>query len=176
MRAGRGRATVAAVWIILAVAYGVYFSFSIFLVPLLEEFGWSRALTAGAFSMSAVVQGVLAPVTGILVDRVGARRVIIGGAVVLGGASLLASTIRTPWQLYVYTGVIGAIGLVALGWVPMGVLLSHWFAEGRVRDRSRGAVADRCPRLAHRERAPRRGDGGAPAPDRVDGNTRPGAA
>jgi len=133
MGAARGRATVAAVWIILAVAYGVYFSFSVFLVPLLEEFGWSRALTAGAFSMSAVVQGVLAPATGVLVDRVGARRVILGGVVVLGAASLLASTINAPWQLYVYTGVIGAVGLVALGWVPMGVLLSRWFAEGRAR-------------------------------------------
>jgi MFS family permease len=132
MRA-RGGATVAAVWVILAVSYGVYFSFSIFLVPLLEEFGWSRALTAGAFSMSAVVQGVLAPVTGVLVDRVGARRVIMGGVLVLGIASLLASTIAAPWQLYVYTGMIGAVGLVALGWVPMGVLLSHWFAKGRAR-------------------------------------------
>ncbi|HEY3068311.1 MAG TPA: MFS transporter [Methylomirabilota bacterium] len=132
MRA-RGGATVAAVWLILAVAYGVYFSFSIFLVPLLEEFGWSRGLTAGAFSVSAVVQGVLAPVTGVLVDRVGARRVIVGGVLVLGAASLLASTISAPWQLYLYTGVIGAVGLVALGWVPMGVLLSHWFAKGRAR-------------------------------------------
>ena len=47
-------------WLTLAVANGLYFSFSVFLVPLVEEFRWSRGLTAGALSLSTVVQGVLA--------------------------------------------------------------------------------------------------------------------
>ena len=74
-------------WVALAVANGLYFSFSVFLVPLVEEFRWSRGLTAGALSLSTIVQGLLAPVAGILVDRFGPRRVILTGAVLLSGAS-----------------------------------------------------------------------------------------
>lgn len=102
-------------------------------MPLLEEFQWSRALTAGAMSVSTLLQGLLAPVTGVVVDRLGPRRVILAGAVLLGASAMLAGTIRVPWQLYLYTGVLGAMGIVALGWVPSGVLLSHWVAEHRGR-------------------------------------------
>ena len=84
-------------------------------------------------SVSTVVQGLLAPVTGVLVDRVGPRRVIVVGVVLLGAAFVLGATVAAPWQLYLYTGVLGAAGLVALGWVPMGVLVSRWFAERRGR-------------------------------------------
>lgn len=104
-----------------------------FFVPLVEEFRWSRALTAGALSLSTIVQGVLSPVVGVLVDRFGPRRVILAGGALLGSAVLLGATVQAPWQLYLYTGVLGAMGIVALGWVPMGVLLSRWFAERRGR-------------------------------------------
>lgn len=127
------RGIVAVVWITLAVAYGVFFSFSIFFVPLLEEFRWSRALTAGAFSLSTVIQGALAPLTGVLVDRLGPRPVITSGVVLLAASSILAGTIHAPWQLYLFTGVIGALGILGLGWVPMGVLLSRWIHERRGR-------------------------------------------
>ncbi|HEY7647537.1 MAG TPA: MFS transporter [Methylomirabilota bacterium] len=124
-------ATVVAVWLVLAAGYGVFFSFSIFMVPLLEEFRWSRALTAGALSVSTLLQGLLAPLVGIAVDRLGPRRVILTGVFFLSAAMILAATIQAPWQLYLYTGVIGAMGMVALGWVPMGVLLSRWVVERR---------------------------------------------
>jgi len=68
-----------------------------------------------------------------VVDRVGPRRVIVAGVGLLSASSILAATIRTPWELYLYTGLIGAMGIVALGWVPMGVLLSHWVTERRGR-------------------------------------------
>ena len=132
-RPSGGLGVVATVWLVLAVGYGVFFSFSIFLVPLLEEFRWSRALTAGAISVSTIIQGVLAPLAGIAVDRAGPRRVILAGIVLLGGSSLLASTIRMPWELYLYTGLVGALGMVGVGWVPMGVLLARWFAARRGR-------------------------------------------
>jgi MFS family permease len=121
------------VWVALAVGNGLYFSFSVFLVPLVEEFQWSRGLTAGAQSMSTVLQGLLAPVAGILIDRFGPRRIILAGVLLLSSASILNSTIRSAGELYFYTGVLGAAGLVGLGPVPMGVLISRWFAERRGR-------------------------------------------
>jgi MFS family permease len=124
---------VGVVWLTLAVAYGLFFSFSVFFVPLVEEFRWSRGLTAGALSVSAVVQGLCAPLAGIVADRFGSRPVIVGGVIVLAAASMLASTIQTPWHLYLYTGVLGALGIMAVGWVPTGLLLSRWFQARRGR-------------------------------------------
>lgn len=117
----------------LAVANGLYFTFSVFLVPLVEEFHWSRGLTAGALSLSTVLQGLLSPVAGILVDRFGPRRIILGGAVLLSAASILTATIQSAWELYLYTGLLGALGLVGLGPVPMSVLLTRWFSARRGR-------------------------------------------
>jgi MFS family permease len=124
---------VAVVWATLAVAYGLFFSFSVFFVPLIEEFGWSRGLTAGAMSVSAIVQGLGAPLAGVVADRFGSRPVIVGGVVVLGIASMLGATIQAPWHLYFYTGVLGALGIVGVGWVPTGLLLSRWFQARRGR-------------------------------------------
>jgi MFS family permease len=132
-----GRATfhpwivVAAVWITLAISSGLYFSFPIFFVALLEEFGWSRGATAAAFSISAIMQGVLSPVVGMLVDRLGPRRVMLGGAGVLGAACALSSRIDSLWSLYLIVGVLAAAGVGAVSWVPTGVLIARWFTERR---------------------------------------------
>src|SRR5207237_2156214 len=104
---------VGAVWVTLALASGIYFSFPVFFVALLEEFGWPRGATAAAFSISSIVQGALSPVVGILVDRVGPRRVMLGGACVLGGACILASRIDSRWSPYLVTGARAAAGVCA---------------------------------------------------------------
>jgi MFS family permease len=59
--------------------------------------------------------------------------VILAGVVMLSAASVLMGVVSAPWQLYVCTGVLGAAGVVSLGWVPMGALLSRRFVEGRGR-------------------------------------------
>ena len=122
---------VGAVWLTLAIASGLYFSFPVFFVALLEEFGWSRGATAAAFSISSVIQGVLSPVVGMLVDRLGPRRIMLGGAAVLGVACVLASRIGALWSLYAVIGVLAATGLCAVSWVPSGTLIARWFAERR---------------------------------------------
>jgi MFS family permease len=134
-RAGRAAlvpwVVVGAVWVTLAIASGLYFSFPVFYVALLEEFGWSRGATAAAFSISAIVQGALSPAVGVLVDRLGPRRVMLGGAWVLGAACLLSSRIGSLWSLYLLVGVLAAAGVCAVSWVPTGALIARWFAERR---------------------------------------------
>jgi len=122
---------VGAVWVTLAIASGLYFSFPVFFVALLEEFGWPRGATAAAFSISSIAQGALSPVVGMLVDRVGPRRVMLGGAFVLGSACVLASRIDSLASLYLVTGVLAAAGVCAVSWIPSGALIARWFAERR---------------------------------------------
>jgi MFS family permease len=122
---------VGTVWITLAIASGLYFSFPIFFVALLEEFGWSRGATAAAFSIASIAQGILSPVVGMLVDRLGPRRVMLGGAAVLGAACVLSSRIQSLWSLYLIVGVLAAAGACAVSWVPTGALLARWFTERR---------------------------------------------
>jgi MFS family permease len=122
---------VGAVWVTLAIASGLYFSFPVFFVALLEEFGWSRGATAAAFSISSIVQGVLSPVVGMLVDRLGPRRVMLAGACLLGGACVLSSRVGSLWSLYLLVGVLAAAGVCAVSWVPSGALIARWFAERR---------------------------------------------
>jgi MFS family permease len=122
---------VGTVWITLAIASGLYFSFPIFFVALLEEFGWSRGATAAAFSISSIVQGVLSPVVGTLVDRLGPRRVMLGGACILGAACALSSRIHSLGSLYLIVGVLAAAGACAVSWVPTGALIARWFTERR---------------------------------------------
>ena len=121
---------VAAVWLTLAIASGLFFSFPVFFVALLEEFRWSRGATAAAFSITSVVQGVLSPVIGMLVDRLGPKRVMLGGAVLLGASCALSSTVGSLGTLYLFS-VLAAAGGCAVSWVPSGALIARWFAERR---------------------------------------------
>ena len=122
---------VGSIWVTLAIASGLYFSFPIFFVAFLDDFGWSRGATAAAFSISSIVQGLLSPVVGMLVDRVGPRRVMLAGAFVLGVSCLLASRVDSLWSLYLVQGVLAAAGVCAVSWVPSGALIAGWFASRR---------------------------------------------
>jgi MFS family permease len=122
---------VGAIWITLAIASGIYFSFPVFFVALVEEFGWSRGATAAAFSISSITQGLLSPVVGVLVDRLGPRRVMLAGAGLLGAACVLSSRIASLWSLYLLVGVLAAAGVCAVSWIPSGALIARWFTERR---------------------------------------------
>ena len=80
----RGRIVIAVTFVNLVLFYGVWYGYSVFLVTLLREFGWSRSLVSGVFSTFVMVHGLLAPVIGWLLPRFGPRRVIMAGSVVMG--------------------------------------------------------------------------------------------
>lgn len=111
--------------ITLALAYGIWYAYSVFLVALLDEFGWSRSALAGAFSIFAIVHGFSNPLVGTLCDRV--RPPILIG---IGGAGITVSlwytsSISTATQLYVGFGGITAISVALCGWVPAVVLVQR---------------------------------------------------
>jgi MFS family permease len=114
-------------FITLSLTYGVWYSFSVFFVALLKEFGWSRSIAAGAFSLCMIIHNLIGPFVGGAVDRLGARRVILIGSSFLGIGLALCSFTQTWWQFYLFFGVITAIGIGTTGWVPNVTLIQQWF-------------------------------------------------
>lgn len=102
----------------LALAYGIWYSYSVILVALLKDFGWSRSVLAGAFSVFTLVHGAVNPVIGALCARFKPLRVMAGGGVLMGIALFADSFIASPAHLYLAFGVLTALGVAAAGWVP----------------------------------------------------------
>jgi MFS family permease len=115
----------------IALAYGLNLSFSIFFVAILEEFKWSRASIAGAFSLSSLIIGVGSWLGGKLVDHFGPRKILIGGSIILSLSTMASGLIQETWHLYLTFGILAAIGTCSLGWVPNSVILSNWFVQNR---------------------------------------------
>ena len=122
----RGWIMVATTFVTLAVIYGVWYSYSVFLVALVREFGWSRSLVSGAFSFFVLVHGGLGPVVGWMARRFGPRRLFLIGGVVMGAGLALTAETSQVWHLYLAFGGITAVGISLAGWVPAVVLVQGW--------------------------------------------------
>jgi MFS family permease len=112
----------------LALAYGVWYAYSVFLVALLKEFGWSRSVLAGAFSVFTLVSGGTGPVLGALADRFGPRRLILAGGGLLAASLWADSLVTRAWHLYVGFGLLTAIGVSTAGWTPAVVMVQRQFS------------------------------------------------
>jgi MFS family permease len=105
-----GWIVVAGAFVSFAVGSGLMHAFTVFFVAFLEEFGWSRADTSVAYSISQFTSGASAPLIGLLVDRLGPRILVLVGGIVLAlglGASAYVSTL---WQLILIYGLIMTLG------------------------------------------------------------------
>ena len=113
----------------LALAYGIWYAYSVFLVALLQDFGWKRSVLAGAFSIFALVQGALNPLLGVLCDRLRPASLVGLGGLLLSIALYTDSFIREPWQLYLSFGLLTAAGVALCGWVPAVVMVQRRYAH-----------------------------------------------
>jgi len=117
-------------FLIITIQWGALQSFGVFLKPMSAEFGWTRAMTSGSFSLVMVVSGLLFIVTGRLNDRYGPRIIsIVAGLFLSLGFSLL-SQISALWQLYLLYGVFFAMGMSG-GLVPLASTVARWFVKSR---------------------------------------------
>ena len=122
---------VAAGMVAHALGYGTRYSFSVIFPSLLEEFHWPRDTTAIMFSIHVLVYGLVAPVAGGLVDRLGPRKTITLGTLVLASGLVLSGMGAEPWHFYVSFGVISGFGLSLIGSVPFTTVVRNWFERKR---------------------------------------------
>lgn len=117
--------------LIAAIGYSMRHSFAVFYAEILNEFGWSRAETAAAFSVSLLVYGISAPMVGALVDRFGPRRVLLSGASLLAAGLLAMSQMNNIWLFYFLFGIVMAVGTSSLGFPVHYAYLPNWFVKRR---------------------------------------------
>ncbi|MBM3939811.1 MAG: MFS transporter [SAR202 cluster bacterium] len=114
---------------IMSAAY--YNGFSAFFLPIESHFGWSRKAISGALSLRQVESGLLGPVVGFLVDKLGARKLIIAGAIISGlGLIMLGLTPNLVWFYAAFAIIsIGSTGVShAVTWPT---IIGRWFRRKR---------------------------------------------
>src|SRR3954447_10532398 len=89
---------------------GLVESFTVFLLPISESFGWDRARVVSVYSLSALAAGLAAPMAGRLFDRSGPRIVYSTGLLLLGGAFLIAAYAQELWQFQLSLGLCLGVG------------------------------------------------------------------
>jgi OFA family oxalate/formate antiporter-like MFS transporter len=124
-----GYIIVAACFFIMIVFWGSYFCFGVFFDSLLNDFGWSRALTAGAYSGMGIMFGVMGIPVARLSDKYGPRVVVGACGLLMGGGYLLLSTLSAIWGLYLYLILFIGVGMGA--YIALLPMIVRWFTKRR---------------------------------------------
>jgi OFA family oxalate/formate antiporter-like MFS transporter len=125
------RWSIAVAGVLLQVALGAVYAWSVFRAPLTKQFGWSISEVTLTFTISIFVLGISAFFGGLWLNRVGPRIVAVTGGSLYGLGVFLASfSDHKLWWLYLTYGVIGGIGLGFSYIVPVAVLVK-WFPDRR---------------------------------------------
>jgi MFS family permease len=126
-----GWVVVSIAFVTMAVSVNARTAFSLLFPPILDEFGWARGQTAGAFTVGFIAASAFAPVFGVLMDRFGPRLVIPLGAVIVSTGFFVATYINTPAMLYLSLGVLVVGGAIGMSYIGHSMFLPNWFVRKR---------------------------------------------
>ena len=125
-------------WPVAAVAFvallgaaGFRAAPGVLMVPLEEEFGWSRTLMSNAVSLNLVLYGVMAPFAAALMDRFGIRRVTSAALVLVAAGSGLTVFVHQGWQLVLTWGLLIGVGTGSMAMVFAATVANRWFVARR---------------------------------------------
>ena len=107
---------------------------SVFVIPMEEDLGWSRAAFFLALTIRTATTGLLSPVVGPWLDtKNGPRRLMLFGSIVLGCSLMGLRWVESIWAFYLLFGVLGAVGAVGAGGIITQTILPKWFIRRRGR-------------------------------------------
>ena len=101
-----------------------------FFVALERNFGWNRTTLSGAFALSRAEGALLGPIEGFMVDRLGTRKMVVVGYLIMGLGFVFFSQIESVWQFYVAYLTI-SLGSGIGGWIAFVTLINNWFSRRR---------------------------------------------
>jgi len=114
-------------FLLMALARGMSETFTVFLLPISNEFNWDRAQTVSVYSIGALSVGLAAPFVGRLFDHSGPRAVYAIGLLLIGAGFSAAAFAQALWQLQISIGLAVGLGSACLGQVTGSLLVSRWF-------------------------------------------------
>ena len=123
-----GWIVVAGVFFMVGVSCGSFYSFGVFFVPIMEEFGWTRGVISGVLFVSGITYAVAVPLIGSIADRFGYKWISIITAGLMGLGFVLGSRVQTVWQMYLFIGFLQGIGACASIPLPLS-LITNWFVR-----------------------------------------------
>ncbi len=115
----------------VAAAFGCRGAFALFFVAVIEEFHWSRGLSAGALTLGSVAWTLSAPLWGQMLDRLGPRVVFPVGAGLMAAGFIVSAMTRHVWQYYLGMGLLVGLGFAALPMTSQATVISNWFVRKR---------------------------------------------
>ena len=127
-----GYAIVCVVFLSTAVSVGTaQYAFGLFILPLVEEFGWSKTAIGASLSFAAV-GGLTAPVVGRAMDRYGARPILVISLTISGMSLLLRPLMIDLWHWYTLS-FFQFVAFAGMTTLPTGKLVAAWFPQSRGR-------------------------------------------
>src|SRR6266545_3849064 len=122
---------IAVAGVVMQVALGSVYAWSVFRIPLTTSYGWTVSQVTLAFELAIFMLGIAAFTGGLWMKRKGPRRVAVVGGLCYGLGVVLAGQVGSNlWLLYLSYGVLGGIGLGLAYIVPVATLIK-WFPDKR---------------------------------------------
>ncbi len=104
----------------------------VFLLPMQEELGWSRATLSLGFTIGSMTGAVATFITGNLLDRYGARIIVVSTGIVITAAMIGLGSMDRPWQFWTFFGLGRGAALAGIQ-VGTAVAIANWFVRKRGR-------------------------------------------
>lgn len=121
-------------WIVAAVTFvvllltaGIRAAPGVLIVPLEEEFHWSRSTISFAVGVNLLLYGLIGPFAAALIDRLGVRRTMTAALAVTTAGVALTPAMREPWQLILLWGVIVGASCGVIGNFLAAFIAARWF-------------------------------------------------
>ena len=119
-----------AAFLLTLMSLTVFQGIGTILVALERQFGWSRTALSGAFSLARVEGAILGPVEGFLVDRIGTRKMVLIGYILMGLGFIWLGQVKTLWEFYASFMII-SLGSGLGGWLAIIAMVNNWFTRQR---------------------------------------------
>ena len=126
-----GWVIVSIAFITMAIAFGIWYSYSVFILAVVKEFNWNLANASSVFSIFILSHSIFAIGGGYLLDRFGSRWVIPTGSLLLTVSLVITSWSQNLWHFQLAYGVFAGAGISMLAYVAHSSFLPKWFEQKR---------------------------------------------
>ena len=125
-------------WIIAAITFATLFATagfrsapSVLILPLEDDFGWSRDVISLAVAINVLLYGLTAPFAAALMERFTVRKVVMAALTTVGTGALLTIFMTKSWHLMLLWGVIVGVGTGSMALVFAATIANRWFIKKR---------------------------------------------